>query len=60
VETQRPFAIHSVGDGAAGSVPSALAGAWPSFYIEFMSSAFQTMVTHLGSFIHASAAMVRE
>lgn len=50
-ETGRPLAIHSLGDGAAGSIPSALAGAWPSYYLEFHSGAFQAMVTHLMSFI---------
>lgn len=52
VETGRPFAIHSLGDAAAGAVPSALAGAWPSYYVEFHSNAFQAIVTHLGSFIY--------
>jgi uncharacterized protein len=51
-ETGRPFAVHSLGDAAAGAVPSALAGGWPSYYIEYHSSAFQAIVTHLGSFIY--------
>jgi predicted TIM-barrel fold metal-dependent hydrolase len=50
-ETGRPFAIHSLGDGVTGAVPSALASGSPSYFVEFHSSAFQGMVTHLGSFI---------
>jgi len=51
-ETGRPFAIHSLGDAAAGSTPTALAGGQPTFYLEFHSGANQALITHMMSFIY--------
>lgn len=50
-ETGRPFAIHSLGEGAAGAVPGHLASGRPSLYIEYSSGAAQGLMSHLMSFI---------
>jgi predicted TIM-barrel fold metal-dependent hydrolase len=50
-ETGRPFAIHSLGDGAAGAIPYHLASGQPSMYYEFHVGGAQGMMTHLVSFI---------
>jgi predicted TIM-barrel fold metal-dependent hydrolase len=50
-ETGRPFAIHSLGDGAGGAIPSALASGWPSLYLEYHAGAVQGVMSHLMSFI---------
>jgi predicted TIM-barrel fold metal-dependent hydrolase len=50
-ETGRPFAIHSLGDGAAGAVGPALAAGMPSMYMEFHVGALEGIISHLMSFI---------
>jgi uncharacterized protein len=50
-ETGRPFAIHSLGDGNAGAIGPALAGGWPSMYMEFHVGALEGIISHLMSFI---------
>jgi predicted TIM-barrel fold metal-dependent hydrolase len=49
-ETGLPLAIHSLGDGAAGSAASPTAGGRPSFYLEYHSGAVEGIMTHLMSF----------
>ena len=50
-ETGIPLAIHSLGDGAAGAMPSPLASGRPNFYLEYHTGAVEGMLTHLMSFI---------
>jgi hypothetical protein len=50
-ETGLPLAIHSLGEGAAGSAASALAGGRPTTYFEYHSGGLEGMQTHLMSFI---------
>jgi uncharacterized protein len=51
-ETGRPFAIHSLGDCAVNSGPTALAAGQPTFYVEYHSGADQALITHMMSFIY--------
>jgi predicted TIM-barrel fold metal-dependent hydrolase len=50
-ETGRPFAIHTLGDMHAGAINTPTASGWPSYYLECHSLAFQSVVSHLASFI---------
>lgn len=50
-ETGRPFAVHTLGDMAAGAISSLTASGWPSYYAEAHPLAFQSVVSHLTSFI---------
>jgi uncharacterized protein len=50
-ETGRPVAVHSLGQAAATSGTSHLAGGQPGFYSEFHGGGPQEMMTHAMSFI---------
>jgi uncharacterized protein len=50
-ETGKPFAIHSLGDGAAGAAGPALAAGSPSMYMEFHVGAVEGIMSHMMSFI---------
>jgi predicted TIM-barrel fold metal-dependent hydrolase len=50
-ETGRPFGIHSLGEGAVGSVPGHLASGVPNFYIEYQTGAAQGIMSHVMSLI---------
>jgi predicted TIM-barrel fold metal-dependent hydrolase len=51
-ETGLVFAIHALGDGAAGAIPSQLASGFPTLYLEFHAvGAAQGLQTHLASFV---------
>jgi uncharacterized protein len=51
-ETGVAFGIHSLGEGAAGSIPSGLASGYPSLYSEYQGGGAQGLMTHLMSFIY--------
>jgi predicted TIM-barrel fold metal-dependent hydrolase len=50
-ETGRPFAVHSLGEGIAGSSASHIASGNPSLYVEYHGGAVQGMMSHIMSFI---------
>jgi predicted TIM-barrel fold metal-dependent hydrolase len=50
-ETGLPLAIHSLGEGAAWTTASHLAGGKSSFYLEYHCGGVQGVMTHLMSFV---------